>query len=77
MTLLDDSGLQVKPEGTVSVSEIVPPNPLTAVRLMVEVADDPGVTVLGDVATTRKSWKLKIAVVGCTRPPLVPVMTRT
>jgi hypothetical protein len=41
---------------------MVPANPFTAVRVIVEVDEDPGATVVGEVATTLKSWKLKIAV---------------
>jgi hypothetical protein len=40
---------------------IVPPNPFTAVREIVETDEDPGATADGEVALTRKSSKLKIA----------------
>lgn len=58
----------------VSVSVIVPANPFTAVRVMVEADDCPGGTVEGDVAVIRKSWKLNVAAAVCIRPPLLPVM---
>jgi hypothetical protein len=74
--LLDDRGLQLRPEGTVSDIEMVPVNRFTAVSVIVEVDEDPGATVVGEVAITLKSWKLKIAVAVWTSPPLVPVITR-
>lgn len=54
--------LQVNPEGTVSVIVIVPPNPFIAVSEIVETDEDPGATAEGEVALTRKSWKLKFAI---------------
>ncbi len=75
--LPDDSGVQVKPEGTVSVSDIVPPKLFSAVAVMVVVDDDPGETVEGDVATTWKSWMLNMAEDVCTKLPLVAVINRT
>jgi len=52
---------QVKPEGTVSDIVMVPAKPFTAVKVIVELEVDPGATVLGEVALTRKSWNLNIA----------------
>ena len=54
---------QVSPEGTVSVIVIVPPNPFIAVSEIVETDEDPGATADGEVALTRKSLKLKVAIV--------------
>ena len=53
---------QVSPEGTVSVIVIVPPNPFIAVSEIVETDEDPGATADGEVALTRKSLKLKVAI---------------
>lgn len=53
----------VSPAGTVSVKLTVPANPFKAATVIVEVADDPTVTVEGDVALIVKSTKLKLAVV--------------
>ena len=54
---------QVNPAGTVSVKPTVPAKPFTAATVIVEVAEDPAVTVAGDVALIVKSTKLKLAVV--------------
>ena len=51
------------PVGTLSVIVIVPEKLFTLVRVIVELEDDPGDTVEGEVAAIRKSWKLKVAVV--------------
>jgi len=40
---------------------MVPAKPFTAVKVIVELEVDPGATVLGEVALTRKSWNLNIA----------------
>ncbi len=52
----------VRPAGTVSVKVTTPENPLTAVMVIVEVAEEPTVTDAGDVAAIVKSTKLKVAV---------------
>ena len=46
-----------------SVIVIVPPNPFIAVSEIVETDEDPGATADGEVALTRKSLKLKVAIV--------------
>jgi hypothetical protein len=50
---------------------------LTAVTVIVEVADVPTVTAAGDVAVIVKSVMLNVAVVLCDRVPLVPVIVTT
>ena len=54
---------QVRLAGTVSVKDTVPVKPLTAVTVMVEVAETPALTAAGDVADTVKSVTVKVAVV--------------
>jgi hypothetical protein len=54
---------QVKLAGTVSVRATVPVNPLSAVIVMVEVAEVPAVTAAGEVAAMLKSLTVKVAVV--------------
>ena len=54
---------QVRPAGTVSVSETTPAKPFTAVTVIVEVAEEPAGTDAGDVAAIVKSRKVKVAVV--------------
>jgi hypothetical protein len=68
---------QVRLAGTVSVRLTVPAKPLTAVTVIVEVADVPTVTAAGDVAVIVKSVMLNVAVVLCDRVPLVPVIVTT
>ena len=63
----------VRPGGFVSVSVIVPMNPLTALTVIVEVALIPARTPGGDVAVIVKSVTWKAAVVECDNVPLVPV----
>jgi hypothetical protein len=63
VTLVGVIAPQVRLVGTVSVRETVPVNPLTAVTVIVEVADVPTVTAAGDVAVTVKSVTVKVAVV--------------
>lgn len=53
---------QVRPAGTLSVSETVPANPLTAVTVMVEVSELMTTAAEGELAVTVKSTKLKVAV---------------
>jgi hypothetical protein len=55
---------------------IVPPNPFIAVSEIVETDEDPGATAEGEVALTRKSWKLNVAIVMWINAPLVPIMAR-
>ncbi len=52
VTLVGMIEAQVKPEGTASVRLIVPVNPLTAVTVIVDVADAPAVVAAGEVAVT-------------------------
>jgi len=54
---------QVSPAGTVSVRATTPVKPLTAVTVMVEVADWPALTAAGELAVIVKSLKLNVAVV--------------
>jgi len=54
---------QVRPAGTVSVRATTPVKPLTAVTVMVEVADWPALTAAGELAVIVKSLKLNVAVV--------------
>ncbi len=54
LAVLGERGLHVNPEGTVSEIEIVPVNPFTAVSVIVNVEDDPGVTLVGEVACIRR-----------------------
>ena len=68
---------QVKPLGTVSVRLMSPLNPLTAVTLMVEVAEAPMMTGEGEEADMVKSLKLKVAFAERVRPPLVPLTVKT
>jgi len=70
-------GPHVRPAGTVSVSVTTPVNPLTAVIVIVEVADWPALAAAGDDAAMVKSLKVKVAVAVWTREPLVPVIVKT
>ncbi len=54
---------QVKFAGTVSVRLTVPVNPLTAVTVIVTVAEVPTVNAAGEVAEIVKSVTVKVAVV--------------
>jgi hypothetical protein len=73
VTLLGVIAPQVRFAGTVSVSVTVPVNPLTAVTVIVEVADVPAWTALGDVAATVKSVKLRVPVALWETDPLMAV----
>ena len=53
---------QVRLAGTVSVRLTVPVKPLTAVTVIVDVAEVPTVTAAGDVAEIVKSVTVKVAV---------------
>ena len=55
---------QVRFAGTVSVRVTVPANPLTAVIVIVEVAETPALTAAGEVAAIVKSVTVKVAVAG-------------
>ena len=74
VTLLGVIAPQVRLAGTVSVRVTVPVKPLTAVTVIVDVADVPTVTAAGDVAAIVKSLTVKVAVAECDSVPLVPVM---
>ena len=66
-------GLQVRPDGTISVRAMVPVNPVSAVSVMVELtAMFSG--VVSDVAAMVKSLIVNVTVVLWTSRPLVPVM---
>ncbi len=67
---------QVRFAGTVSVRATVPVKPLTAVIVIVEVAETPALTAAGEVAAIVKSVTVKVAVVEWVRVPLVPVIVR-
>ena len=56
-------GLQFKPAGTVSDKVTVPAKPLSAVTVIVDDSEDPTVAMVGLLAATVKSTKLKVAVV--------------
>ena len=53
---------QVRPEGTVSVRVTTPANPLTALSVIVEVADRPALTGEGDDADVMKFWNWNVVV---------------
>jgi hypothetical protein len=61
----------------VSVRLTVPVNPLTALTVIVEVADVPAWTAAGEVAEIVKSVTEKVAVVEWDSVPLVPVIVTT
>ncbi len=65
---------QVRLAGTVSVNETTPAKPLTAVTVIVEVAETPAFTAAGDDAAIVKSWTVNVAVAEWLRVPLVPVI---
>ena len=67
---------QVRLAGTVSVRVTVPVNPLSAVTVIVDVADVPAWTAAGEVAVMLKSRTVKVAVVEWDNVPLVPVIVR-
>jgi hypothetical protein len=65
VTLVGVMAPQVRPEGTVSVRATTPVNPFNAVIVIIEVADEPVLTVAGDVAAKVKSGaapKVNVAV---------------
>ena len=55
VTLVGVNAPQVSPAGTVSVRLTTPANPFTEVTVMVEVAEDPAGTELGEVTAIVKS----------------------
>jgi hypothetical protein len=55
VTLFGVIAPQVRPAGTVSVRLTAPVNPLTAVMVVVEIADEPAGTGAGEVAAILKS----------------------
>jgi hypothetical protein len=63
VTLVGLIAPQVRFAGTVSVRLTVPANPLTAVTVIVEVAETPALTTAGEVAAIVKSVTVKVAVV--------------
>ena len=68
---------QIRPDGILSVRVIVPVNPLTAVRVIVEAAGMPTKTGDGELAAIVKSVTWNVVAVECVRLPLVPVSVRT
>lgn len=62
MTLVGVIAPQVKLAGTVSVRLTVPVNPLSAVTVIVEVAETPTLTAAGEVALMLKSVTVNVAV---------------
>ncbi len=62
VTLVGVIAPQVRPVAGVSVKLTTPANPLSAVTVMVEVAEDPALTATGEDAAIVKSTKLKVAV---------------
>ena len=76
VTLVGVIAPQVRLAGTVSVKDTVPVKPLTAVTVIVEVAETPALTAAGDVAVTEKSVTVKVAVAEWVKAPLVPVIVK-
>jgi hypothetical protein len=76
VTLVGVIAPQVRLAGTVSVRLTTPANPLTAVTVIVEVAETPASTAAGEVAAIVKSVTVKVAVVEWDSVPLVPAMVR-
>ncbi len=73
VTLNGEIAPQVKLAGTVSVSDTTPAKPLTAVTVIVDVAETLVATGAGDVALIVKSWTVNVAVALWVSVPLVPV----
>jgi len=76
VTLLGVIAPQVRFAGTVSVRLTVPVKPLTAVTVIIDVAEVPAWTAAGEVADIVNPVIVKVAVVECDRVPLVPVIVR-
>ena len=64
---------QVRPDGTVSVNETDPVNPLRAATVIVELVVWPALIAAGEVEEIAKPTKLKVAVVECVIAGLVLV----
>ena len=62
VTLVGVIAPQVRPAAGVSVRPTTPAKPLRAVTVMVEVAEDPAFTAIGELAAIVKSTKLNVAV---------------
>ena len=62
VTLVGVMAPQVRLAGTVSVRLTVPVNPLSAVTVIVEVADTAALTAAGEVAAMLKSLTVNVAV---------------
>ncbi len=62
MTLNGLIAPQLKLAGTVSVNETTPAKPLTAVTVIVEVAETPTLMAAGEDAAMVKSWTVNVAV---------------
>jgi hypothetical protein len=62
VTLVGVIAPQVRPAAGVSARLTTPAKPLSAVIVMVEVAEDPALTAPGEDAAIVKSTKLKVAV---------------
>ena len=77
VTLLGVIVPQIRPDGIVSVRLIVPVNPLTAVRVIVEAAGMPTNTGDGEPAAIVKSVTWNVVLVEWVRLPLVPVSVKT
>ena len=73
VTLVGEMAPQVRLAGTVSVRLTTPAKPLTAVIVIVDVAETPALTAAGEEAAIVKSWTVKVAVAEWDRVPLVPV----
>lgn len=71
--LVGDIAAQFNPVGIVSLSVTVPPNPLAAPIVTVEVAEVPA-GEMAEVAEIVKFWNPKIAMAEWCRDPLVPVI---
>jgi hypothetical protein len=63
VTLVGEMAPQLRFAGTVSVRDTTPAKPLTAVTVMVEVAETPALTAAGEEAEIVKSWTVKVEVV--------------
>jgi hypothetical protein len=76
VTLVGVIAPQVRFAGTVSVRLTVPVKPLTAVTVIVDVAEVPAWTAAGEVAAIVKLVTVKVVVVLWDSVPLVPVTVR-
>jgi hypothetical protein len=66
----------VSPEGGLSVIVMVPEKPLSGVKVIVDVEEEPGATAAGEDAVTVKSWNLNVAPVEWVSDPLEPLIVR-